>query len=157
MQRIFHFIETHNIDFSHLPGSQTQEWQRRDHKVAAESSKAKHVYQQNKHPVVLVLEFRLRGSIGYYFVCHRTQSLFWLEDVDFSQALELVQITPTDSLVGMKMKEQYWYHNELFPHLHELEDKDLYDLEDMLEFAIGGRSPLFIDVLLTGRMYAQTP
>ncbi|KAF5342099.1 hypothetical protein D9611_001707 [Ephemerocybe angulata] len=39
-------------------------------------SEERKTYPQDIAPVVLVLEFRLTGRIGYYFVSHPTQTLF---------------------------------------------------------------------------------
>ncbi|RXW16485.1 hypothetical protein EST38_g9376 [Candolleomyces aberdarensis] len=40
-------------------------------------------------------------------------------------------------LVGLQMKSHYWYHNELFPHLYELADDDIDEIDDIVGYAMG--------------------
>ena len=98
-----------------------------------------HLYPQDLAPVVLVLEFKLSGNVGYYFVSHPTKALFWLDPFDFSEMLGEVHIRHTEWLVGLQMKSHYWTHNDYFPHLYELKHDDLEEAEDLLATAIGGQ------------------
>lgn len=50
--------------------------------------------------ISLVLEFRLSGRCGYYFVDHETQCLFWLDEFDAIVFLGLVRVKYTPPLVG---------------------------------------------------------
>ncbi|TEB18531.1 hypothetical protein FA13DRAFT_1608016, partial [Coprinellus micaceus] len=85
----------------------------------------------------LVLELRLTGKCGYYFVNHTGQRRFWLEDYDFSWAAGEVHVGHSDSIIGMEMKRHYWRHNEYFPHLYEFMEKDLEEIDDMIGFTFG--------------------
>ncbi|RXW23291.1 hypothetical protein EST38_g2560 [Candolleomyces aberdarensis] len=87
---------------------------------------------QDLAPVVLVLEPRLTGRVGYYFVDHPSQTLFWLEHFDFTYMLMEVRAEWSEWLAGLQMKSHYWYHNELFPHLYELVDDDTDEIDDIV-------------------------
>lgn len=50
--------------------------------------------------VSLVLEFRLSGRCGYYFVNHDGHCLFWLDEFDAMVFLGLVFVKYTPSLIG---------------------------------------------------------
>ncbi|KAJ3522958.1 hypothetical protein NMY22_g11662 [Coprinellus aureogranulatus] len=100
---------------------------------------------QHRNPVVLVLELRLTGNIGYYFVDHRKQRLFWLETFDFSFDISEVNIDHTDAHVGLKMRSQYWTHNEFFPDFYELTEVDLTEIDNLLGFALGGMLAYIIE------------
>jgi hypothetical protein len=76
--------------------------------------------------------------MGYYFVDHPNQTLFWLEPFDFTYMLMEVRVKWTDWLVGQMMKSHYWYHNELFPHLYELDEDDIDEIDDIVGYAMGG-------------------
>ncbi|KAF6764327.1 hypothetical protein DFP72DRAFT_799998 [Ephemerocybe angulata] len=95
-------------------------------------SRERKTYPQDIAPVVLVLEFRLTGRIGYYFVSHTTQTLFWLDPFDFGYMLGEVHVEQTEWLVGLQMRSHYWYHNDLFPHLYELSERDLGEADDFV-------------------------
>jgi len=157
MEKIFAFMTKHDIDFlrpsgitspmhprPNLAGRQKNQELKMafddmyDNDYPEDMPHDETIYTQDVLPVVLVLEFRLSGRVGYYFASHPTQSLFWLDEFDFSERLASVRIQHTQSSVGVRMKQEYWAHNDLFPHLYELEDDDLQELEDMLEFAVGG-------------------
>jgi hypothetical protein len=97
------------------------------------------IYTQDMAPVVLVLELKLSGYVGYYFVSHETQSVFWLDPFNLGELMVDLRVEYTDWMAGLQMKSLYWYHNDLFPHLYELRDDDIQELEDMVEFAIGGQ------------------
>ncbi|KAJ3537984.1 hypothetical protein NMY22_g5363 [Coprinellus aureogranulatus] len=97
---------------------------------------------QHVAPVVLVLDARLSGETGYYFVFHPTQSVFWLEPFDFSLALREVHIEHSlepDKSMGVKtmMKCHYWKHNDFFPDVYELEREDIEKVDGMIRFVIG--------------------
>ncbi|KAJ3502184.1 hypothetical protein NMY22_g18674 [Coprinellus aureogranulatus] len=94
-------------------------------------------YIQDSTPVVLVLETRLSGYVGYYFVDHHRQRLFWLDKFDFTYEVGEVNIDHENSSLGLEMKNQYWTHIEFFPHLYELTDKDIIELDDMIAFTFG--------------------
>lgn len=98
-----------------------------------------YICPQDLTPVVLVLEFKLSGNIGYYFVSHPTKTLFWLDPFDFSDMLGELHIKHTEWLVGLQMKSHYWTHNDYFPHFYELKQEDLEEIEDLLATAIGGK------------------
>lgn len=94
-------------------------------------------YPQHLAPVVLVLDRRLTGNMGYYFVSHPTQTIFWLDPFDYSLAVGEVRVPYSKTMIGLEMKAHYWSHNDLFPHLYELEEKDIDEVDDMIGFAIG--------------------
>lgn len=94
-------------------------------------------YPQHLASTVLVLDMRLTGNTGYYFVSHPTQTIFWLDPYDFSIAVGEVRVDYTTTMIGLEMKSHYWTHNDLFPHLYELEEKDIEEADDMIGFAIG--------------------
>lgn len=98
-------------------------------------------YFQATAPVVLVLEVRLSGSVGYYFVDHPRRRLFWLDEMDFSFEVGEVRIEHNNSTIGLEMQSHYWKHNDYFPHLYELTLKDLVEIDDMIAFALGGKQP----------------
>ncbi|KAJ2914628.1 hypothetical protein MD484_g5809, partial [Candolleomyces efflorescens] len=87
--------------------------------------------------VYLVLELRQTGRYGYYFVNHDEKCLFWLEPFDFSHLLVPLEIASTDSHVSLLMQSHYWYHNELFPHVYEIDNMKLNEITDMLVYSIG--------------------
>lgn len=74
---------------------------------------------------VLVLDIMNNGMIGYYFVDHENQSIFWLDPFDFLELRELrLEFTPSHvgefptvvtstpsflSISGLQMLAQYWY------------------------------------------------
>lgn len=122
--KIFAFMQEHGIDFLRpVPSGERS-------------------LVQEALPIVLVLDPRLSGRMGYYFVSHPTQSLFWLDNFDFSLMLQMVRVAHTDSTIGLRMREEYWGHNELFPHLYQLDDDDIQEADNMIEYSIGGRFSL---------------
>jgi hypothetical protein len=88
---------------------------------------------------VLVLEQRENGKCGYYFADHSHQCIFWLDDFDANSLVYEVKTCPTPSHLGQEIRSQYWFHNELFPHVHDVPDEALRELTDILTHAIGGR------------------
>lgn len=147
MDQIFEFIQKNNIPNFRPNSSPISDTQNsKSEPSIAESKKDKttkdedEMTPQDLAPVILVLEFRLTGRTGYYFVSHPDQSLFWLDPFDFSFMLDDVHMEQTDWLVGLQMKSHYWYHNELFPHLYELTDEDIEEVDDIFGYAIGGKS-----------------
>jgi hypothetical protein len=94
-------------------------------------------YFQDHAPIVLVLELRLSGNCGYYFVDHARKRLFWLDDYDFSWAAGELHVKHADSIIATEMKRHYWRHNKYFPHLNEFTEKDLEDIDGMIGFTFG--------------------
>ncbi|KAF5329995.1 hypothetical protein D9611_010429 [Ephemerocybe angulata] len=126
MGQIFDYMKRNDIDFPRPPKP-----------TKKRGSKERKTYPQDIAPVVLVLEFRLTGRIGYYFVSHTTQTLFWLDPFDFGYMLGEVHVEQTEWLVGLQMRSHYWYHNDLFPHLYELSERDLGEADDFVGYGIG--------------------
>ncbi|RXW24344.1 hypothetical protein EST38_g1543 [Candolleomyces aberdarensis] len=91
----------------------------------------------------LVLELRQSGRCGYYFVNHQERCLFWLDPFDFSALLIPLEIPHTTSHVALLMQSHYWYHNELFPHVYQIDNERLNDIADILVYSIG-------DLLMAG-------
>ncbi|KAJ2925409.1 hypothetical protein H1R20_g11698, partial [Candolleomyces eurysporus] len=143
MNAIFAYMKEHNVSFPRP----AQPFQKRDNprKSARRKRSSGDHWEEGEHaetpqdlaPVVLVLEFRLTGRVGYYFVDHPNQTLFWLEPFDFTYMLMEVRAQWSDWLVGLQMKSHYWYHNELFPHLYELVDDDVDEIDDIVGYAAG--------------------
>lgn len=86
---------------------------------------------------VLVLEQRENGKCGYYFADHSHQCIFWLDDFDANSLVYEVKTCPTTSHLGQEIRSQYWLHNELFPHVHDVPGEALRELTDILTHAIG--------------------
>ncbi|KAJ3504330.1 hypothetical protein NMY22_g17962 [Coprinellus aureogranulatus] len=94
-------------------------------------------YDQYRFPVVLVLEVRLSGKVGYYFAHHPMRRLFWLEDFNISYNMGGVGVDRTNPHVGWEMRSQYWAHNEFFSDFYKLTEGDLVEIDNMLSFALG--------------------
>lgn len=135
---IFRYMRDRGVSFP-VTQQTLPEWETpRKGRFAPEDTAEEKWYFQDYAPVVLVLELRLTGNCGYYFVDHAGQRLFWLEDYDFSWAAGEVHVGHSDSIIGMEMKRHYWRHNEYFPHLYEFTEKDLEEMDDMITFTFGG-------------------
>ncbi|KAJ2925396.1 hypothetical protein H1R20_g11697, partial [Candolleomyces eurysporus] len=142
MKAIFAYMKEHNVSFP--PAQPSQKRGNPRNSARRKRSSGDH-WEEGEHaetpqdlaPVVLVLEFRLTGRVGYYFVDHPSQTLFWLEHFDFTYMLMEMRGEWTDWLVGLQMKSHYWYHNELFPHLYELVEDDIHEIDDVVGYAMG--------------------
>lgn len=97
-------------------------------------------YFQDSAPVILVLDARLSGNFGYYFVHHEHRRLFWLDAYDFTWCVGEVHVNHTPSSIGLEMTSQYWKHVEHFPHLYELTPSDMVMFDNMTSFTLGGKS-----------------
>lgn len=147
MKQIFQYMSKHNVSFGNStpspyvvasPRKKRRTRNGSSHFQTSTSNDASDdYYPQHLAPVVLVLELRLSGNAGYYFVSHPTQTIFWLDPFDFSLAVGELHVEYTTTMVGLEMKSHYWTHNDFFPHLYELEEKDIDEVDDMIGFAIG--------------------
>ncbi|KAJ3505990.1 hypothetical protein NMY22_g17391 [Coprinellus aureogranulatus] len=147
MRQIFKYMKDHNVSFDKATPSQfispspRKKRRTRNGSTHFQSSTSNdpfdESYPQQLAPIVLVLDIRLTGNTGYYFVSHPTRTIFWLDPFDYSIAVGEVHIDHPTTLIGVEMKCHYWIHNDLFPHLYELDDKDIEDIDDMVGFAIG--------------------
>ena len=95
-------------------------------------------FKSSRDYFVLVLDLRRSGKYGYYFVDHMGQRLFWFDDYDFSWAAGEVHVEHADSIIGMEMKRHYWRHNEKYPHLYVLTEEDLEEIDNLINFPLGG-------------------
>jgi hypothetical protein len=139
MTWIFEYMEDHNISFCRpTPRKKRRTRNGSAHfQLTPSTDPFDDSYPQHLAPIVLVLDIRLTGNTGYYFVDHPAQTIFWLEPYDYSLAVGEVHTDYSTTLIGLEMKSHYWTHNDLFPHLYELEEKDLQEVDDMVGFAIG--------------------
>ncbi|KAG6895562.1 hypothetical protein C0992_000610 [Termitomyces sp. T32_za158] len=86
------------------------------------------------------------NSCGYYYVEIPKRRLFWLDSIDLSNDLSAVRggevtrthiskepgnlfiiCSSTKHTVELYLESQYWYHFNLFPNVHAV-NQDLYDL-----------------------------
>jgi hypothetical protein len=107
MKAIFAFMKRNNICFprSTQPTQESGNCRRSTQKSSGgQWEEGEHAETpQDLAPVVLVLEIRRSGRVGYYFVDHPNQTLFWLEPFDFTYMLMEVQVEWSDWLVGLMM------------------------------------------------------
>ncbi|RXW23284.1 hypothetical protein EST38_g2559 [Candolleomyces aberdarensis] len=144
MKAIFFYMKENDISFPR-PASQPPQKPDNPRNLTCRKRSYGDHWEEGEHveppqdlaPVVLVLEFRLTGRVGYYFADHPSQTLFWLEPFDFIHMLSEVRVEWDNWLVGLQMKNHYWYHNELFPHLYELADDDMDEIDDIVGYAMG--------------------
>lgn len=112
----------------------------------------------------LVLEHRNSGRWGYYFVDHKAQCLFWLDEFDAADFLSPVRVHYTPSLIcqfhfkltwslkflNLSIISRSWnessvlvilihrLHNEYFPDARPFPEAAVVELKDTILHAIGG-------------------
>ncbi|CAL1699361.1 unnamed protein product [Somion occarium] len=90
---------------------------------------ANHLYQvaQEKNMVLpldaeLVLDLRVNGTCGYYFVMTSLNTLFWIHDFDITWYVsrEAGVASPSKDRLARLMEYVYWLHLRNFPHGHSI-------------------------------------
>ncbi|KAI0642660.1 hypothetical protein C8Q79DRAFT_1013332 [Trametes meyenii] len=94
----------------------------------------------NDYELVLYLEERkISGGYNwlYYYVDHATRSLFWLEELNIIEMLgdDSVPGIKTPSCIKYEIESKYWYHWEMYPHRHEVQEEVFTELSAILTFA----------------------
>lgn len=56
---------------------------------------------------------------GYYYVCHSSHTLFWLEDFRIDHCLQEVKGALDQPHIQLYLESQYWYHWGLFPNVNK--------------------------------------
>lgn len=72
--------------------------------------------------VDLVLEISQQDEdfwCGYYYVCHSTRSLFWLEKHTITDYLSEVRGELHPTHIKLYLEHQYWFHWDLFPNVNK--------------------------------------
>ncbi|KAJ8579780.1 hypothetical protein M405DRAFT_939021 [Rhizopogon salebrosus TDB-379] len=82
----------------------------------------------------LVIE-RCKGSIGYYFVDHDAQILFWPQPVMSMELMNGVRGVTEKSHIRYALEAQYWKHCALFPNLRFLPGHVVERLRGMIAYA----------------------
>ncbi|KNZ80759.1 hypothetical protein J132_04264, partial [Termitomyces sp. J132] len=80
--------------------------------------------------VGLLLEVNVEDEIswcGYYYVWASTRTVFWLEHFDLSSHVPELKGHVSSTYTKAYLEYQYWYHWNLFPNIHDVDD-DIYDL-----------------------------
>lgn len=142
MAEIFKFMDVNGIEF---PSNSDASGKPKQANLSPEEGWS---YFQDHAPVVLVLDVRLSGNSGYYFVHHAERRLFWLDEYDFTWCVGEVHVNHTLSSIGLEMTSQYWRHIEAFPHLYEFTQTDLERMSDMIGFTFGGARGLSMPFLI---------
>ncbi|KAH9855343.1 hypothetical protein C2E23DRAFT_858007 [Lenzites betulinus] len=72
----------------------------------------------------------------YYYVDHKTRSLFWLTEFDIFTILEPdVPCIRSPSDVKYAIEAKYWTHCEMYPYNHEISEDVFTELSGLLTFA----------------------
>ncbi|KAH9899337.1 hypothetical protein C8Q73DRAFT_638403 [Cubamyces lactineus] len=90
------------------------------------------------HELVLHLEERkISGGYNwlYYYVNHETRSLFWVQEFDIIEQLEMTRGIHTLSDIRWEIEAKYWLHCEMYPYRHEVQEEVFTELSGMLVFA----------------------
>ncbi|KDQ28115.1 hypothetical protein PLEOSDRAFT_1112866 [Pleurotus ostreatus PC15] len=69
---------------------------------------------------------------GYYFVHHKSRSLFWLQEFDVSYALWDAQANTSLSHVKLEIEVSYWQHWEFFCNIQVVTEDLLNELTNIL-------------------------
>jgi hypothetical protein len=143
MGKIFEFMQKNDVYFRPKAALVVPE-QARSREGGMTQDEVGCRYLQDSAPTILVLDARLSGRFGYYFVNHLHRRLFWLDEYDFTWCMGEVHVNHTLSSIGLEMMSQYWGHVEYFPHLYEFTPNDLVKFDDMISTTLGGASALCI-------------
>ncbi|KAI0676470.1 hypothetical protein C8Q78DRAFT_1065287 [Trametes maxima] len=92
------------------------------------------------YELVLYLEERkISGGYNwlYYYVNHATRTLFWLEEFDIIEMLDddAIPGIKTPSCIRYEIESKYWYHWEMYPYRHEMQEEVFTELSAILTFA----------------------
>ncbi|KAF8649617.1 hypothetical protein AX16_005706 [Volvariella volvacea WC 439] len=66
-----------------------------------------------------VKEGRPVQRVGYYFVDHKQEVIFWFDEFDAADMeTSFLNFKFTDGLIGHEIQAQYWNHNDAFPGMY---------------------------------------